>query len=59
MKIGEVGDSKVLEMLLKALGAGKATNAKPPRAVVPRISLAQQLLSKLAESIDSGAATHG
>jgi hypothetical protein len=47
-----------LEMLEKALRAGEPTDAKPTRCIVPRVPLAQKLLSKLPKSFDGGGSTH-
>ena len=58
VKVGEVRDPQTLEVLEKALRARKPPNAELSGCVVPRITLAQELLSKPAESFDGGVSTH-
>jgi hypothetical protein len=58
MQVCQMRNPDPFEVLEKALRTRKPTDAKPARAIVPRVALAQQLLSKLPKPFDGCRSAH-
>jgi hypothetical protein len=58
VQVRQMRDPDAFEVLEKTLRTRKATDAKPARSVLPRVTLPQKLLSKLSQSFDTRGSSH-